>query len=141
MGEIARRRLLPKLSAEVRAEVERLLQYPPHSAGGIMTTEFVRLDPAWTVGDCLKHVRTVAREKESIYAGYVMEPDTGRLYVVGFNLIEPVPEYPSPLTPFYYACLAVVPSDSNAAEAASLSDSGGHDLVLPASIVWTRAEE
>ena len=35
----------PKLSAEVRAEVERLLQYPPHSAGGIMTTEFVRLEP------------------------------------------------------------------------------------------------
>ena len=36
----------PSSSAEVRAEVERLLQYPPHSAGGIMTTEFVRLDPA-----------------------------------------------------------------------------------------------
>jgi magnesium transporter len=79
MGEISRRRLLPKLSAEVRAEVERLLQYPPNSAGGIMTTEFVRLEPTWTVGDCLKHVRAVGREKESIYAGYVMEPDTGRL--------------------------------------------------------------
>jgi magnesium transporter len=79
MGEISRRRLVPKLSAEVRAEVERLLQYPPHSAGGIMTTEFVRLDPAWTVGECLKHVRAVAREKESIYACYVMAPDTGRL--------------------------------------------------------------
>ena len=79
MGEVSRRRLLPKLSAEVRAEVERLLQYPPHSAGGIMTTEFVRLDPLWTVGDCLKHVRGVAREKESIYAGYVMDREDGRL--------------------------------------------------------------
>jgi magnesium transporter len=79
MGEISRRRLVPKLSAEVRSEVERLLQYPPHSAGGIMTTEFVRLDPAWTVGECLKHVRAVAREKESIYACYVMAADTGRL--------------------------------------------------------------
>jgi magnesium transporter len=79
MGEISRRRLLPKLSAEVRAEVERLLQYPPNSASDIMTTEFVRLEPTWTVGDCLKHVRAVGREKESIYAGYVMEPDTGRL--------------------------------------------------------------
>jgi magnesium transporter len=79
MGEVARRRLLPKLAADVRAEVERLLQYPPHSAGGIMTTEFVRLDPAWSVGECLKHVRAVAREKESIYACYVMEPGTGRL--------------------------------------------------------------
>ena len=79
MGEIARRRLLPKLAPYVRSEVERLLQYPPHSAGGIMTTEFVRLEPNWTVGDCLRHVRLVGREKESIYAGYVMEPTTGRL--------------------------------------------------------------
>jgi magnesium transporter len=79
MGEVARRRMLPKLSPEVRAEVERLLQYPPHSAGGIMTTEFVRLFPQWTVGECLKHVRQVAREKESIYACYVMEPGSGKL--------------------------------------------------------------
>lgn len=79
MGDFARRRLLPKLSPEVRSEVERLLQYPSHSAGGIMTTEFVRLEPTWTVGDCLKHIRAVAREKESIYACYVMEPGTARL--------------------------------------------------------------
>jgi magnesium transporter len=79
MGEVARRRLLPKLTPYVRAEVERLLQYPPHSAGGIMTTEFVRLDPGWTVRECLQHVRLVAREKESIYAAYVMDPAAGRL--------------------------------------------------------------
>jgi magnesium transporter len=79
MGEHERRRLLPKLSPEVRAEVERLLQYPERTAGAIMTTEFVRLSPAWTVGECLKHVRAVAREKESIYACYVMEPESGRL--------------------------------------------------------------
>jgi magnesium transporter len=79
MGEHERRRLLPKLSAEVRAEVERLLQYPDHTAGGIMTTEFVRLDPSMTVGAALKHIRSVARGKESIYACYVLEPGTGRL--------------------------------------------------------------
>jgi len=32
-----------------------------------------------TVGDALKHLRAVAREKESIYACYVLEPGTGRL--------------------------------------------------------------
>jgi magnesium transporter len=79
MGEHERRRLLPKLSAEVRAEVERLLQYPDHTAGGIMTTEFVRLDPSMTVGAALKHIRSVARQKESIYACYILEPGTGRL--------------------------------------------------------------
>jgi magnesium transporter len=79
MGERERRRLLPKVSAAVKAEVERLLQYPDHSAGGIMTTEFVRLNPGLKVGEALKHIRSVARDKESIYACYVMEPETGRL--------------------------------------------------------------
>jgi magnesium transporter len=79
MGERERRRLLPKCSPAVASEVERLLQYPDHSAGGIMTTEFVRLAPGWTVGECLKHIRSVARDKESIFSCYVLEPDTGRL--------------------------------------------------------------
>jgi len=79
MGEHERRRLLPKLTADVRAEVERLLQYPDHTAGGIMTTEFVRLEPSMTVAAALKHIRSVAREKESIYACYVQEPATNRL--------------------------------------------------------------
>jgi magnesium transporter len=79
MGDRDRRKLLPELNAEARAEVERLLQYPPRSAGGIMTTEFVRLAPDMIVGQALQHIRTVAREKESIYACYVLEPGTGRL--------------------------------------------------------------
>ena len=79
LGEIGRRRLLPKLSAEIRAEVEGLLRYPEKTAGGIMTTEFVHLAPTMTGGECLDHVRTVAREKESIYACYVLDPGTKRL--------------------------------------------------------------
>ena len=79
LGERVRRKLLPTLSDESRAEVQRLLQYPAKSAGGIMTTEFVGLDPAMTVGDALKHIRAVAREKEAIYSCYVLEPKTGAL--------------------------------------------------------------
>ena len=79
MGLHERHRIVPKLSAEVRTELEGLLQYPTHTAGGIMTTEFVRLDLKMTVGEALKHIRSVAREKESIYACYVMEPGTGHL--------------------------------------------------------------
>jgi len=33
----------------MRTELEHLLQYPVHTAGGIMTTEFVRLEPSMTV--------------------------------------------------------------------------------------------
>ena len=79
MGLHERHRLLPKFSPEVRTELEDLLQYPDHTAGGIMTTEFVRFGPKMTVGEALKHIRSVAQEKESIYACYVMEPETDRL--------------------------------------------------------------
>jgi magnesium transporter len=79
MGLHERHRVVPKLSPEIRTELEGLLQYPAHTAGGIMTTEFVRLDPQMTVGDALKHIRSVAQEKESIYACYVMEPNTKQL--------------------------------------------------------------
>ena len=44
MGLHVRHRILPKFSNEMRSELEDLLQYPEHTAGGIMTTEFVRLD-------------------------------------------------------------------------------------------------
>ena len=79
MGLHERHRILPKFTPDVRAELEDLLQYPDHTAGGIMTTEFVRLEPKMTVSDALKHIRSVAQEKESIYACYVMDPDTDRL--------------------------------------------------------------
>jgi len=80
MGLHERHRVLPNLSEEMRNELEGLLQYPDHTAGGIMTTEFVRLDPSMTVGEALKHIRSVAREKESIYACYVLDPARGRLF-------------------------------------------------------------
>ncbi len=79
MGLTERRRVLAKVSDETKAELEHLLQYDEHTAGGIMTTEFVRLSPQMNVGEALKHIRSVAREKESIYACYVLEPETERL--------------------------------------------------------------
>jgi len=79
MGLHERHRTVAKLSPELRKELESLLKYPPHTAGGIMTTEFVQLDPGLRVSEALKHIRAVAREKESIYACYVLEPRTGQL--------------------------------------------------------------
>ena len=79
MGQHERRRLLSKVSAEVKNELEHLLQYEEHTAGGIMTTEFVRLDQQMTISEALKHIRSVARDKESIYACYVLEPGTDKL--------------------------------------------------------------
>jgi magnesium transporter len=79
MGVHQRHRIVPRLSLEMQAELKELLRYPDHTAGGIMTTEFVKLDPHMNVGDALKHIRLVAREKESIYACYILDPETDRL--------------------------------------------------------------
>ena len=44
-----------------------------------MGSEMCIRDRTMTVGDALKHIRSVAREKESIYACYIMDPQTDRL--------------------------------------------------------------
>jgi magnesium transporter len=72
-------RLLPKVSKAVQKEVEELLQYPPRSAGGIMTTEFVSLEPDMTVQQALERIRAVATERETIYACYVVDANSGGL--------------------------------------------------------------
>jgi magnesium transporter len=79
MSVYDRRRVLSLLSAEARAEAEMLLQYPENTAGDLMTTEFVRLGPAMAVGQALAYIRDVARDRETIYACYILEPGTGRL--------------------------------------------------------------
>jgi magnesium transporter len=72
MSMHSRRLLLPLLSAEARSEVERLLQYPEDTAGDLMTTEFVRLEPTMTVSQAVAHIREVACERETIYACYIV---------------------------------------------------------------------
>ena len=79
MCDHGRRLLLPVVSESARQEVEQQLRYPPHTAGELMTTEFVRLEPMMTVHQALERIRTVAHDRESIYACYVVEPSTDRL--------------------------------------------------------------
>lgn len=71
--------LVARLSAEMALAVQRLLSYPPRTAGSIMTTEFVSVPSNWTVAQTLAHVRKVERTRETIYAIYVVEPRTRAL--------------------------------------------------------------
>ena len=75
----ARERLAARLDPSMREALEKLLAYPPHSAGGIMTTEFVSVPADWTVAQVLKLVREVGADKESIYAIYIIDPQTKQL--------------------------------------------------------------
>ena len=74
-----RARLLKTLDAETRAALSGLLEYHPETAGGIMTTEFVSMPATWTVDQAMTYIRDVGRAKETIYAIYVLDPDTQAL--------------------------------------------------------------
>lgn len=72
--------IVSELPAEERAETERLLQFEPDTAGGLMTTEFVSVPADAFVDDTLEAVRALARSgrKEATYAIYAADKE-GRL--------------------------------------------------------------
>ncbi|HXZ46635.1 MAG TPA: magnesium transporter [Pseudolabrys sp.] len=79
LDSTARATLLSRLDPETRASIERLMVYPPATAGSIMTTEYVSVPANWTVGQTLDHIRQVERTRETIYAIYVLDAQTKRL--------------------------------------------------------------
>jgi magnesium transporter len=74
-----RSRLLHVLHAPTREALKVLLSYPPTSAGGIMTTEFVGVPSTWTALDVRRHISEVGSAKETVYAIYVLDEKDHRL--------------------------------------------------------------
>jgi len=70
--------LLHKMEVEEAQDVRELLTYPPDTAGGMMTTEFVALPEDLTVGEAFARLREVAPDVENIYYVFVVEAG-GRL--------------------------------------------------------------
>jgi magnesium transporter len=52
-----RERVLEEMEADKRAAIEELIHYPDDSAGGLMQTELIRLEPHQTVDEATEHVR------------------------------------------------------------------------------------
>jgi magnesium transporter len=71
--------LMALLDVPIRRSVEQLLAYPPMSAGGIMTTEFVSMPANWTVEQALQHIRAVGGARETVCALYILDPGSQRL--------------------------------------------------------------
>jgi magnesium transporter len=55
--------ILSEIPAAERAETEKLLAYEPHTAGGLMTTEFVSVSEDTPVDEALAAVRRIARSE------------------------------------------------------------------------------
>lgn len=72
------RRLLNLLSPQERGVATKLLGYPEESVGRLMTPDYVRVKPDWTVAQILEHVRAFGRDSETLNTLYVVA-DGGRL--------------------------------------------------------------
>jgi magnesium transporter len=81
LPETARAQILDHLEAhepEVAEDVRTLTAYDEESAGGLMTTEFLTIEPELSCGDAIGRVRDLAhdRDVESIYYIYVVTHGT-----------------------------------------------------------------
>jgi magnesium transporter len=70
--------VLGEMRAAEAQELRELMAYPPDSAGGIMTPDFVAVRPTWTVEQAIAELRRVADEAETVNYVYVTDGD-GRL--------------------------------------------------------------
>jgi magnesium transporter len=78
-GDDDRARLMSRLGAHTRLAIQKLMRYPPNTAGSLMTTEFASVPADWTLGRTLRYLREVESTRETIYAIYVFDPVTEKL--------------------------------------------------------------
>ncbi len=71
MPAIVVTRILQNSTSQDRITINQLLAYPKDSAGSIMTTEFVYLNPSMKISEAFEHIRTVGVDSETIYTCYV----------------------------------------------------------------------
>ncbi len=69
------KKLLANASAETRRDINHLLRYPEHSAGSIMTVEFVDLKVHLTVAQAIERIRRTGIDKETINICYVLDAE------------------------------------------------------------------
>jgi magnesium transporter len=88
-------RLMPLIAQAERADIRKLLSYPDHSAGSIMTTEYASLPVGVSVAEAIAQLRTQAPNSETIYSIYILD-DSRRLrgFISLQKLILARPETP-----------------------------------------------
>lgn len=71
-AEVAQR-LIASLPPEERKQTQAILGYPPGSVGRLMTPDYVRIRPEWTIATALDHIRRNGRDAETINMVYVID--------------------------------------------------------------------
>ncbi|HEV2358075.1 MAG TPA: CBS domain-containing protein [bacterium] len=98
LGELPEARadeLISLMEEDKAEEVSRLLQYPPETAAGKMTTEFIALAETMTVEQVLARLRETKPDDESIYYLYVVDAQERLAGVLSIrSLLVSPPETP-----------------------------------------------
>lgn len=66
-------RILRVCPKEMRADVNKLLNYKDDTAGSLMTTEYISLHNNLTVKEAIKEIREKGREAETVYTVFVRD--------------------------------------------------------------------
>ncbi|MBE6596080.1 MAG: magnesium transporter [Ruminococcaceae bacterium] len=66
-------RILRATDPERRNEINKFLSYPPHSAGSVMTSEFLSVYSHMTVSEAIEKIRKTGDELETVYVIYVTD--------------------------------------------------------------------
>lgn len=74
MDQAEREDILAKVSKADRATINRALDYPEHTAGRLMQTEFVAVPEFWTVSQAIDYVHTADDIPEEFVEIYVVDP-------------------------------------------------------------------
>jgi CBS domain-containing protein len=67
--------ILGLMEKEEAADVQELLAYEEHTAGGLMTTEYVAVPDTLTAQECIDTLRRMEPDAESIYYVFVVDPE------------------------------------------------------------------
>ncbi|MFQ5665851.1 MAG: magnesium transporter [Candidatus Binatia bacterium] len=76
-AEVAQR-LMALLTPDERRVTQVILGYPEESVGRLMTPDYVRIKPTWTIAQAIEHIRHYGRDAETINVIYVVD-DSGHL--------------------------------------------------------------
>ncbi len=81
------KRILKQADPETRKLINNILKYPDDSAGSMMTTEYVDLQPTMTVADSIKRIRRTGTDKETINICYVIDDGRHLLGIVSIRTL------------------------------------------------------
>ncbi|MDA3441714.1 magnesium transporter [Acinetobacter bereziniae] len=64
-----------KLSPEIQQQIQHLAKYPEESAGAIMSSDYVAVSPELNITQAIEQIRKIAKNRETVYLIYVVDPD------------------------------------------------------------------